>query len=111
MNPGGGNITPRIPWKCLNPVKILLADLSFSSREEQLHPKDEQLEKKQLHPEDEQLEKEQLGLEMLSKKQLDEKIQIPQLSLPEVTFTFQEDPIVRSQLDDINIGWCKNFFF
>ena len=105
MNPGGGNITPRIPWKCLNPVKILLADLSFSSREEQLHPKDEQLEKEQLHPEDEQL-----GREMLSKKQLDEKIQIPHLSLPEVTFTFQED-IVRSQLDDINIGWCKNFFF
>ena len=35
VNPAGGNITPRIPWKRLNPLKML-ADLSFSREEEQL---------------------------------------------------------------------------
>ena len=87
MNPAGGNITPRIPWKRLNPLKML-ADLSFSREEEQLQPEDEQL-----------------GLEMLNKKQFEEKIQTLQSSLREVKFTCQEDPVVRLQLDDITKGW------
>ena len=87
MNPAGGNITPRIPWKRLNPLKMI-ADLSFSREEEQLQPEDEQL-----------------GLEMLSKKQFEEKIQTLQSSLPEVQFSCQQDPVVRLQLDDITKGW------
>ena len=42
---------------------------------------------------------------MLSKKQFEEKIQTLQSSLPELTFTGQQDPVVRLQLDDITKGW------
>ena len=75
--------TPRISWKRLNPLKMLV-DITFSREEEKL-------------------EGEQLELQLPEAGKLD--MRKPKLQLHDIQ-TFQEDDIDRQQFNPVRPGLC-----